>query len=108
MKRRKFLLGAAVATVGLGIPTLINAMYSKTIYENPTSGPESVYFHKYATNLILMWEQDPDRIVARMTTPDGKEYVMGALLNVKPFDNKTRRKMLIRSAKRTLENKYGL
>ena len=106
MKRRKFILGAAAtATISLGIPTLASAIQSKTVYLNPTSGPESVYFHKYKTNLILTW--DAWCIDAHMTTPDGKEYAMSALLNVKPFDNETRRKMLIRSAERTLERKYG-
>ena len=68
---------------------------------------EEVEFPQYNTTLTLTWEQDPDRITARMTTPDGVEHAMAALLNVKPFDPETRRKMLIRSAERTLENKYG-
>lgn len=97
MKRRKFLLGAAAAlgTIGLTLPAFAVSF----------SRHEFVHFPKYKTWLRLDWEQD--RITAYMTPPDGQEYAMAALLNVKPFDNETRRKMLIRSAERTLEKKYA-
>lgn len=107
MKRRKFLIGA-VATLGLATPAVASGnsrlykFFAGTLYP-PRS--EYIEFPKYKTLLQLLWY--PNRINAQMTTPDGMKYAMGALLNVKPFDNATRRKMLIRSAERTLEQKYA-